>query len=291
MGVAAASFVSRRAAAIFILRTGAGIVELKEKYAAIHRQGWLPIFVKDRFDALMLAEACMAAGIRVIEVTCRRPGAAQEIAAIKRKYPDLLVIAGSTVDYAPATGFLQSRGKPVLSVDALADAGADGFASQLAFSAETLGRLSGTHIFMPGVETLNEALLSLRLGAHFVKFWGCDPARVKMINRFATFELFPVLVTGGVTLAKMSGYVEAGTAVLATGWDAMLGERYGEQQQKPDFDVLVDLARQYADEMQAARMRFDPNYSTLAAAGTDRYLRALANYHPFVERPQASAVE
>ena len=54
-------------------------MSIKETYVKILKQGWIPIFVRDAFDALKLAEICVRAEIDVIEVACRRP----EVAEIK----------------------------------------------------------------------------------------------------------------------------------------------------------------------------------------------------------------
>ena len=36
--------------------------QLAKRYVTLHRQGFVPIFVADRFDAILLAESAVAAG-------------------------------------------------------------------------------------------------------------------------------------------------------------------------------------------------------------------------------------
>ena len=36
-------------------------MDLKEKYVRLHKQGFVPIFVNDNFDAVLLADACVEA--------------------------------------------------------------------------------------------------------------------------------------------------------------------------------------------------------------------------------------
>jgi len=47
-------------------------MDIKSRYVIIHKQGWIPIFIEDGLDAVMLAEICVENGLKAIEITCRR---------------------------------------------------------------------------------------------------------------------------------------------------------------------------------------------------------------------------
>ena len=64
------------------------LLQLAEHYVTLHRQGFVPILVADRFDAVLLAEAAVAAGAEIIEITCRRRGVCDDIERIKKAFPN-----------------------------------------------------------------------------------------------------------------------------------------------------------------------------------------------------------
>lgn len=43
---------------------------LVNQYLTLYRQGFVPIFVADRLDAVQLADACVMAGAMAVEITC-----------------------------------------------------------------------------------------------------------------------------------------------------------------------------------------------------------------------------
>lgn len=252
-------------------------MELKEKYRILHEQGWMPIFVKDNWDALLLAEACVAAGARAVEVTCRRPNATEEISRIKRTYPGLLVLAGSVVEEPKLHRYLARRRPDAPTVGELADAGVDGFVAQLPFSPEMLGKYSRHFICIPGVETLQEGVQALRHGAHFVKYCSATPLRISQLNSEATHRLLPIFYTGGASLDKIPAYIQAGAAIIGGGWDLML-QGSGLLPGVAGADELAEKLAEYLQTVQSARR-------SLAATAADEqdFWSRLDHYHPFTE--------
>ena len=131
---------------------------LVERYRIIHQQGFIPIFVSDRLDAVQLAEAAVAAGAKAIEITCRRAAVCDDIRRVRSAIPELLVLAGSVIDDGPIAEFLRAQRPRIPTLNQLCDLGVDGFVSALPLSLESIARFSTTHLLIPGVETVTEAV-------------------------------------------------------------------------------------------------------------------------------------
>lgn len=251
------------------------------KYAALHRQGWVPIFVNDKLDAVRLAEVCAQRGCRAIELTCRRARVMDEIRDIRRNFPDLLILVGSVVDRSVLLPYLQSRRTDFPDMEQLADLGADGFVSQLPMSERTIRQYAGRSLLIPGVETLCEAVAALDAGAHFVKFVSCPPSRVKQINSDATHRLFPVFYTGGAHAEIVPEYIRAGAALIGGGWDIILGGKYEAMQDDFDAKTAGEALERFLRAVQRARAEIAPYRDHPAAIDEEGYLQSLSHYHPF----------
>ncbi len=115
--------------------------QLAKRYVTLHRQGFVPIFVADRFDAVLLAEAAVVAGAEVVEITCRRSGVCDDIERSKRAFPELMILVGSTVDDGPMLDFLQRRRPDMPSIGQVCDLGVDGIVSAMPLSLDTVALL------------------------------------------------------------------------------------------------------------------------------------------------------
>jgi 2-dehydro-3-deoxyphosphogluconate aldolase/(4S)-4-hydroxy-2-oxoglutarate aldolase len=257
---------------------------LAERYRAVHQQGFLPIFVADRLDAVQLAEAAVAAGAKAVEITCRRAAVCDDIRRVRAALPELLVLVGSVVDDGPLLNFLQSQRPRIPSIAQLCDLGVDGFVSALPLSQRTIERLASTHVLVPGVETVTEAVRAIEAGAHFAKFFNTNSLgehhRVAMVTSSPLYGLLPIFVTGGVTLAKIDPYVEARVALLGSGWDMILGGYYQFAQENPKTAELAAALKRYLLAMTEARARHQPQ---LGGNDTRQYLRSIPHYHPFLQ--------
>ncbi len=263
---------------------------LAKNYCTIHRQGFVPIFVGDNFDAVLLAEAAVAAGAKAVEITCRRPTICDDIRRVRRQFPDLLVLVGSVVDEGPMYSFLKRRRPDMPTMAELADLDVHGFVSFMPISPESLARFSRTHILMPGVETAPEAAAAVNAGAHFVKFYNTSalggPKRISLVSGGAMFGLLPIFVTGGVTLNSIGDFVKAGAGLLGAGWDLLLGDDYQALQAKPDVDrISADFKKSLDAMTEARRVHLGPD----ALSNDDEmYLAGITHYHCFpttVESP------
>jgi len=254
---------------------------LAHQYCTVHRQGFIPIFVSDRFDAVMLVEAAVAAGAKAVEITCRRIHVVEEIRRVRRQFPDLTLLVGSVVDDGPMLHYLKRRRPEMPSLDELAELDVDGFVSFMPLSESTIERFSRTHLVIPGVETIPEAVTALETGAHFAKLHSIDalggPARVAVATSAPAHGLLPIFVTGGVTRERIETFLDAGAALLAAGWDVLLGAAYDAQQDDPAPQYLTDALRRNLDTVAAARRKLNIELLDDNTA----YLRSITHYHPF----------
>jgi 2-dehydro-3-deoxyphosphogluconate aldolase/(4S)-4-hydroxy-2-oxoglutarate aldolase len=256
--------------------------EIKDKYVNVHKQGWIPIFVNDKLDALQLAKICVDSGLKAIEVTCRRPAVLAEIRQIRKAYPDLIILVGSVVDDDNIMqGFLRKRRADFPTMEQLKELGVDGFVAQLPFSERSLEKYADDFIMIPGVETVSEAVDVLNAGAHFAKFCSSTPLRIKQINSDATHRLFPIFYTGGAALNTLEDYVQSGTALIGGGWDLMLKDKYVEMQSNFNSEIITEKLMAYKEQIDQARSTHVPNFDQLYTADTNTYLKALTHFHPF----------
>jgi 2-dehydro-3-deoxyphosphogluconate aldolase/(4S)-4-hydroxy-2-oxoglutarate aldolase len=175
--------------------------------AEIARHRIVPVIaIESVAHALPLADALIAGGLPVIEVTFRTAAALDVIRLLARERPALLVGAGTVLD--PAT------------VDAAAEAGAR-FALAPGCGPATVNRASAIGLpFVPGVQTPSEVELALSLGCTTLKFFPAEAAGgVTMLEaihapyRHAGVRFVP---TGGVSPANLASYLACG-AVAAVG--------------------------------------------------------------------------
>lgn len=264
--------------------------DILKKYVEIHKQGWVPIFVNDALDAVRLAEVCAESGFKAIEVTCRRPRVVEEIRAIRKAFPDLIILAGSVVDDSVLLPHLQARRPDFPDMAQLESMGVDGFVAQLPFSEKTIAAYSKRSILIPGVDTLAEAVASLHAGAHFAKFCSSPPERIRQLASEATHRLIPIFYTGGASLETIRAYAAAGAALIGGGWDLMLSDIYSEMQARFDARRVAERLRGYRQAMDEARVELIPWFAELLSASPESYVQHLVHYHPFAEQTSMSGI-
>jgi 2-dehydro-3-deoxyphosphogluconate aldolase/(4S)-4-hydroxy-2-oxoglutarate aldolase len=130
----------------------------------------IPVIVIDRLaDAVPLARALVAGGVKVLEVTLRTPVALEAIAAIAREVPEAIVGAGTLRSAADA---------------AAAKAAGSQFAVSPGFTLELARACEAQNLpLLPGVSTASEVMMAADAGYRFLK-------------------LFPATAVGGVPLLK-----------------------------------------------------------------------------------------
>jgi 2-dehydro-3-deoxyphosphogluconate aldolase/(4S)-4-hydroxy-2-oxoglutarate aldolase len=181
-------------------------------FDAIGKIGLMPVIVVEREeDAVPLAEALIAGGLPLAEVTFRTAAAAKVIAAMA-KVPGLLLGAGTVL-------------KPE-QVDQAIDLGAR-FALAPGFVPQTAERaLLKNFPFVPGVLTPSEISAALEAGFSVQKFFPAEPAGGANYIKAVSAPLRGVrfVPTGSIDLSKLSSYLQV-PSVLAVGGSWMVAPK------------------------------------------------------------------
>jgi len=147
----------------------------------------IPVIVLDRLeDAVPLARALVAGGVRVLEVTLRTPVALACIEAIARDVPQAIVGAGTIRSAADARA---------------ARAAGSAFGVSPGYTAEVAAACREVGLpLLPGVATASEVMAAQADGLHFLKFFPATAAGgIPMLRALA--GPFPDVVfcpTGGI---------------------------------------------------------------------------------------------
>jgi len=156
----------------------------------------VPVVSLPSVDAgLRLAEILVRCGLPVAEVTFRTPCAAEAISAMKKKYDELLLLAGTVLTTS--------------QVDIACDMGAEcivipGFYAELVEYC-----LSRGIMVYPGTATPTEVLLCRNIGLGAVKFFPAEVAGgVDMLKAMtAVFSDVRFMPTGGINRENLADYL------------------------------------------------------------------------------------
>jgi 2-dehydro-3-deoxyphosphogluconate aldolase / (4S)-4-hydroxy-2-oxoglutarate aldolase len=133
----------------------------------------IPVIVLQRVqDAVPLAEALLAGGVKVLEVTMRTPVALQCIEAIAKALPEAVVGAGTIRSAADAQAALDAGSRFAVS---------PGYTSAVGAACRRIGLP-----LLPGVATASEVMAAQADGLGFLKF-------------------FPAMQAGGIPMLKALG--------------------------------------------------------------------------------------
>ncbi len=177
-----------------------------EKLELIRSTGVIAIMRAQSSDQLIAAaDAIMAGGVRVIEVTMTTPGALRVIEQATARYGDSVLFgAGSVLDVETAraailagAGFIVA---PTLKVAVI----------------ELCNRYSVPA--MPGVFTPTEALAAWEAGAAMVKLFPASVGGPDLIRAIkAPLPQLEIVPVGGVDLTTAVDFIRAGSAALGVG--------------------------------------------------------------------------
>ena len=187
----------------------------------------MPVVVIDDADkAVPVAEALVAGGLPIIEVTMRTAAAADAIAAIAERVPDAFVGAGTVLSADHAHAIVAAGAKFIVS---------PGLHADVVAAAESL-----SVPIIPGIATATEVQQAWNMGLRMLKFFPAEQAGgVPMIKALASvFRDVVFMPTGGVSTANLKDYLEL-PAVLACGgsWLTPAGAIADS-----DFDRITTLA-------------------------------------------------
>jgi 2-dehydro-3-deoxyphosphogluconate aldolase/(4S)-4-hydroxy-2-oxoglutarate aldolase len=162
----------------------------------------------DAADAVPMARALLAGGIRTVEITLRTPAALAAIRAVADAVPEIMVGAGTLLkpdDLAAAVdagaGFFVSPG---LTPALLKDAEARGLA------------------YLPGAATATEIMMALDHGFDRLKFFPAAPLGADAIKAFAgPFPQVSFCTTGGISRDNAKDFLAlSNVACVGASWVA-----------------------------------------------------------------------
>ncbi|MDQ7249066.1 bifunctional 4-hydroxy-2-oxoglutarate aldolase/2-dehydro-3-deoxy-phosphogluconate aldolase [Dongia sedimenti] len=180
-----------------------------ERIAAI---GVVPVIaIENPAHAVPLADALLAGGLPIAEITFRTAAAAEVIARMAQERPALLVGAGTVLDR--------------ISLDIAIKSGAQ-FGLAPGFDAEIVDHAADAGFpFVPGIMTPSELSAAMRRGAQAVKFFPAGtiggPEALKSIAApFAHLGL-KFIPTGGVSPGNLQDWLKVpGVAAVGGTWIA-----------------------------------------------------------------------
>jgi 2-dehydro-3-deoxyphosphogluconate aldolase/(4S)-4-hydroxy-2-oxoglutarate aldolase len=166
----------------------------------------IPVVVLDDVDAAVpLAQALLAGGIGVIEITMRTAAALAAMRVIAAEVPGITVGAGTVLDARQAARavdagarFLVSPGAAPMLLDGLLDTGLP---------------------LLPGVATVSEALALRERGIRIAKFFPAGPAGGPAYLRALVSPLPDLLLcpTGGIDAASAPDYLGVPNVICVGG--------------------------------------------------------------------------
>jgi 2-dehydro-3-deoxyphosphogluconate aldolase / (4S)-4-hydroxy-2-oxoglutarate aldolase len=205
----------------------------------IHEVGLIPIVrTPSADDALRAAEAIIASGIGIAEITMTVPNALGVLEQVSKRFGGQVLLGAGTV--------IDAEG-----CEAAIAAGAE-FIVTPAFDPEVVQcarkRLKPS---LPGALTPTEILAAWRAGADMVKVFPCAPVGgpkyIKALK--GPFPHIKLVPTGGVSLENTADLIRAGASAVAVGGELvnLKALRAG------DFDAITSTAKKFLEAVRAGR--------------------------------------
>ena len=248
--------------------------QLFANYRKMIEQAWIPIFVKDDLNTDILLQGCALAGLDVIEYTLRREDASQVVVSLKKRYPETVILMGSTIDSDEIVNERKGKYPQLMTMAELAPY-VDGFVSMLPYSDETLQKYSATHICIPAAETSGEALRQVKAGASVIKILGPDMTLAKRLHALPTFDYCPTYITGGMIPERMEEAFAAGNILTAAGFDVVLK---GVAAENITPELVAEKIRVFVDAAKAARAKACPQLQNTKDLTDEEFLQRLPNF-------------
>lgn len=187
--------------------------------------------------AVFAAQVLYAAGIPVVEIPITLPEAPEVIGQLARRYPDLVVGAGTVLDEESARRCV--------------DAGAR-FLTSPGFVPEMVAYANRAEVVVfPGVLTPTEVIAAWKAGADFVKIFPTAPVGGPDYVRALKVPLgqIPLIVTGGVNQLTTFDFILAGASAVGVGSQLLPKHALINHQE----ERIHELARRFLGMVKEAR--------------------------------------
>jgi 2-dehydro-3-deoxyphosphogluconate aldolase / (4S)-4-hydroxy-2-oxoglutarate aldolase len=193
----------------------------EEIFSRIAQLGVVPVIAIENVEAAIpLADALIAGGLPVVEITFRTTAAAEVIRRIAKERPQLIVGAGTV---------LTAANLEAAKTSGAAFAVAPGLNPQTVKQAQAIGLP-----FMPGIATPSDIELGLSLGCKFMKFFPAEAnGGVGMLEALsAPYKHTGIrfMPTGGVNPGNLESYLKLDTVAAVGGtWIAKKEDLAGDK--------------------------------------------------------------
>lgn len=202
------------------------------------KSGVIPVVVlDDTAKALTTANALLAGGVSVMEITFRTAAAADSIKAVSENCPEMLVGAGTVVTLDQCKQALECGAKFIVSPG---------------FDPEVVSWCVERNIpITPGCVTPTEIMAAMKLGLNVVKFFpaGVYGGLKAMKALSAPFGGIKFIPTGGVDAKNLKEYLEAPFVHAVSGsWPCPKKEIAA-----GNFDAVTALCREASEIVREVR--------------------------------------
>lgn len=211
-------------------------VEIK---AEIERIGLVPVLrAQSEKMGLALAEAMIAGGVTVVEVTMTVPGAIDLLRALKQKHGSNLLLGSGTVTTAADAAATIAAGAEFVVSPSLHP--------EVIAKTKELGKVS-----IPGALTPTEVITAWNAGADYVKIFPCSAVGGASYLKalLAPFPQLQLIPTGGVTQQTAADFLKAGARALGVGADLVNAKAIADS--KPE--IVTNAAKAYLEIIRQAR--------------------------------------
>lgn len=205
----------------------------------IHKIGLVPVLrATSAKEALIIADAIIAGGVTVLEVTMTVPGAIQVIEQLVQHHGEkLLVGAGTVLDAETARSCLLAGAQFIVS-------------PALDLRTIELCRRYSVPV-MPGALTPTEIVTAWQAGADVVKVFPCSAlGGAKYLKALqGPLPQIQLIPTGGVSLSTAAEFLSAGAFALGVGSDLVDAKAAAEGR----IEIITENARKYIGIVQEFR--------------------------------------
>ena len=187
-------------------------------------------------EALKIVEAVAKGGIKIMELTMTVPNPVDVIKEVAEKYKgtDIVVGAGTVLDSETARACILAGAEFIVSPS---------------LDIDTLKLCNRYKIaVMPGVMTVKDAITAMEYGVDVVKVFPANLYGPSVIKSFkGPLPQGDFMPTGGVTVANIHEWVEAGAVAVGTGGDLTKGAKTG------DFELVEKTAKEFVEAYRKAK--------------------------------------
>ena len=200
--------------------------------------GILPVIRAPNADAAVaVVEALLQVGLTVAEITMTVPNAIDAIGAVAKRFPEVLVGAGTVTDAETARRAV--------------DAGAE-FIVTPCLVPEVIDAAHRADVaVLPGALSPSEVFEAFRLGGDMVKVFPAQSVGGAAYLRAlrGPFPDIPLVPTGGVTLENIAEMFKAGAAAVGVGTELVSKDALA----RHDYAAIGALAEQFVAAARQAR--------------------------------------